>query len=158
VNFFVVEDREVMTQLREAAYLGIKEAVAEGQLPARLSFFRSLIPAWEKDGIDVIFRDAPHLLVATAPKRASSSEADCLIALSSFELLAQCQGVGTLWNGLAKWAIGKVVPRLRKQIGIPEDHTLGACMSFGRPAMEYHRTVQYEDASIHPVTKMKIPK
>jgi len=148
VNFFVIEDREVMAQLREAAYRGIRENVNQARLPARLSFFRDFVPAWEKSGIDVVFRGAPHLLIATAPKRVAAPEADCLIALANFELLAQCRGLGTLWNGLAKWTIEKIVPQLQAQLGIPEDHKIGYCMSFGRPAMAYHRTVQYDAPAI----------
>lgn len=154
VNLFVVEDREVMTQLRQAAYRGIKENVEKANLPARLSFFRDFVPAWEKRGIDVVFRGAPHLLIATAPKKVASPEADCLIAMTNFELLAQCQGVGTVWNGLAKWTIEKIVPQLRQQIGIPDNHNIGYCMSFGPPAMEYHRTVQRDAAPIVRVKKI----
>lgn len=154
VNFFVIEDRAVLIALREAAYLGIKEAVAIAQLPARLSFFRSFIPAWEKNGIDTLFHDAPHLLVVSAPKRIPTSEADCLIALTSFELLAQCQGLGTSWNALAKWTIEKIVPQLSTQLGIPKDHSIGYCMSFGRPAMAYHRTVQHDAAPITTIEKL----
>jgi len=157
VNFFVIEDRALMVQLRETAYAGIKAAAENSELPARLSFFRSFVPAWEKNGMDVVFREAPHLLIATAPKRVPASEADCLIALSSFELLAQSQGIGTLWNGLAKWTIEKIVPQLSVQFGIPGDHTIGHCMSFGRPAMEYHRTVQYDEVPIHRINNLKEP-
>ena len=158
VNFFVVEDRAVMTRLRDIAYAGIKLAAEKAELPARLSFFRSFPPAWEKNGIDALFRGAPHLLVATAPKRVHSSEADAVIALTSFELLAQCQGLGTLWNGLAKWTIEKVVPQIRTQLGIPDDHKIGHCMSFGWPAMDYHRTVQHDEVPIHRIQTLKEPK
>lgn len=154
VNFFVVDDREVMSQMRETAYRGIKKAVEGGQLPPRFAFFRDFIPAWEKSDIDVVFRSAPHLLIATAPKKVTLAEPDCIIALTSFELLAQCQGVGTVWNALAKWTIDKVVPQLRTQLGIPDNHVIGHCMSFGRPAMTYHRTVQRDGMSIIRIEKI----
>ncbi|WP_020674972.1 nitroreductase family protein [Geopsychrobacter electrodiphilus] len=158
VTFSVVEDREVMAQLREVAYRGIKEAVDKEQLPARLSFFRGFVQTWEQSGIDVVFRGAPHLLITSAPKRLGSPEADCLIALSSFELLAQCQGIGTLWNALATWTIEKVVPQLRTRLGIPDDHMIGYCMSFGLPAINYHRTVQHDPPSITRITRLKEEK
>lgn len=154
VSFFVVDDREVMTRLRDLAYAGIKENVAKAQLPARLSFFKDFVPAWEKSGIDVVFRGAPHLLVVTAPRRVASPDADCHIALANFELLAQCQGVGTVWNGLAKWTIEKIVPELRDKLGIPGDHVIGYCMSFGKPAMSYQRTVQYDQVPIQRVRRI----
>ncbi len=152
VNFFVVEDRAVMAELRERAYQGIRQAVEQKRVPVRLAFFKEFLPAWEKSGIDPVFRGAPHLLVATSPKRAAAPEVDCLIALTNFELLAQCQGVGTVWNGLAKWTLEKVVPQLRAGLGIPADHTIGYCMSFGPPAITYHRSVQYDAVPIRRIT------
>ncbi len=155
VNFVLIDDRDVMAELRDFAYQGIKESVEKAQLPVRLAFFKEFVPAWEQSGLDVVFRGAPHLLVATASKRAASPETDCLIAMSSFELLAQAQGVGTVWNGLVKWTIEKVVPELRERLGIPRDHVIGYCMSFGKPAMSYKRTVQYDGVPIRRVTDLK---
>ena len=156
VHFHLIDDREVLAQFREAAYAGIRENIAKSQLPARLSFFRDFVPAWEESGIDVLFRGAPHLVIASASPRSASPEADCLIALTSFELLAQSQGIGTLWNGLVKWTIEKIVPELRGQLGIPDDHKIGYCMSFGKPALIYHRTVQYDEAPIQRIKEIGV--
>lgn len=154
VNFFLIEDRAVMAELREQAYRRIKQNIEQARLPVRLAFFKEFVPAWEQSGLDVVFRGAPHLLVATAPKRVTSATADCLIALASFELLAQAQGLGTVWNGLAKWTIEKIVPELRDELGIPCDHVIGYCMSFGKPAIRYQRTVQYDGAQIRRIRKI----
>ena len=74
---------------------------------------------------------------------------DCLIALSYFELFAQANGIGTVWNGLAKWAINDLVPATRHLLGIPDDHLIGYVMAFGKPAVQYYRTVQHGPALIH---------
>jgi len=76
---------------------------------------------------------------------------DCLIALSYFELFAQSLNVGTVWNGLAKWAINDLVPETRQRLGIPDGHQIGYVMSFGKPAVQYSRTVQYRSPIIHRV-------
>ena len=152
VHFHLIDDREVMALLRELAYAGIRVNAEQAKLPVRLAFFKEFVPVWEKSGLDVVFRGAPHLLIASAPKRVASSEADCMIALAHFELMAQSSGIGTLWNGLAKWTIEKIVPELRDRLGIPQDHGIGYCMSFGKPAIVYHRTVQYDEVPIRRIT------
>lgn len=107
-----------------------------------------LVQLWEEKGVDTLFRGAPHLLVASVPKDVPSPLPDCLIALSYFELYAQASGVGTVWDGLAKWAINDLVPETRRRLGIPDDHLIGYCMAFGRPAVHYARTVQHGPALI----------
>ena len=76
-------------------------------------------------------------------------EPDCLIALSYFELFAQANGVGTVWNGLAKWAINDLLPETRHLLGIPDDHIFGYAMVFGYPDVHFTRTVQHYPALIH---------
>jgi nitroreductase len=68
---------------------------------------------------------------------------------SYFELYAQAHGVGTVWDGLAKWAINELVPESRQRLGTPDDHQIGYCMAFGKPAVRYARTVQHRPALIN---------
>jgi len=123
----------------------------EGALPASKAYYAKFVKIWEKLRIDLIFRDAPHLLIASAPKSLSSPKEDCMIALASFELYAQTCGVGTLWNGIAAWAIDEMLPEIRRSLGIPDDHLFGYAMLFGKPAVHYARTVQHGSALIHRV-------
>ena len=44
-------------------------------------------------------------------------------------------GLGTVWDGLARWAFTDLMPEFSGKLGIPEDHTLGYVMDFGRPAV-----------------------
>jgi hypothetical protein len=123
--------------------------VAENRLPEQLAFYADFVRLWEEKQVDIIFRDAPHLLIATAPRSAASPLPDCLIALSYFELYAQCNGVGTVWNGLAKLAMEDLLPETRQYLGIPDDHLFGYAMTFGRAAVHYLRTVQHGAARIN---------
>lgn len=139
--FTVVDDPLVMEKIRQETMAGVKKAVLQGTLPKGLEFYAGIADAWDA-GKDVIFRGAPHMLAVSTPKGGPSPEPDTLIALSYFELLAQAKGIGTLWNGLLKWAITAVVPEMQARIGIPEDHHLGYTMVFGKPDVLYYRTVQ----------------
>jgi len=149
VRFTVVDDRARMAKLREDIMAGLGRLVRSNSLPEAFARFEGIVSAWEEKGVDIIFRDAPHLLVASAPQLAPTPLADCMIALSYFELYARANGVGTVWGGLAKYAIDDLLPETRSALGIPHDHQVGYAMMFGKPAVEYPRTVQHGPALIH---------
>lgn len=151
VRFTLVDDREKLAAVRDEIMNGLGRLVRDNALPERLAFFADFVRLWEEKGIDILFRGAPHLLVASAPNSAPSPLPDCLIALSYFELFAQVNGVGTVWDGLAKWALTDLVPETLQRLGIPEDHLIGYVMAFGKPAVRYARTVQHGPPIIHRV-------
>jgi nitroreductase/NAD-dependent dihydropyrimidine dehydrogenase PreA subunit len=149
VRFTVLDDRQKVARLRDEVMEGLICLDREGRLPASRAWFSRFIRLWEKHRVDIIFRDAPHLLVASAPKNVSSPKEDCLIALTTFDLYAQTCGVGTLWNGLATWAIDQLLPDMRQRLGIPDDHLFGYAMLFGKPDVHYARTVQHRPALVY---------
>lgn len=151
VRFTIVDDREKLAKLRNQVMSGLARLVRDNALPEGMDFYAGFVRMWEEQKIDVIFRGAPHLLVASAPENIPTPLPDCLIALSYFELFAQANGVGTLWDGLAKWAINDLLPETRKNLGIPDNHQIGYVMAFGKPAVHYARTVQHGPAVIHRV-------
>ncbi|MFA7164819.1 MAG: nitroreductase family protein [Desulfoplanes sp.] len=105
-------------------------------------YMRMAYGAYSKHGVDVIMRGAPHILIASAPKTVPQPKEDCIIALTTFDLLAQTMGVGSLWDGMLTWCLTDFFPELAAKLGVPEDHAIGYCMVFGLPAVSYHRTVQ----------------
>ena len=137
----VVDDAEAMDRFRREVTEASLKAVREGRIPAGLERIEEYIRRCE-DGSDVIFRNAPHLLVASAPPDTMAPMADCHIAMSYFELLANSHGLGTVWNGIARAILSSVLPEYALRLGIPADHQIVCVMSFGRPAVKYHRTVQ----------------
>jgi nitroreductase/Pyruvate/2-oxoacid:ferredoxin oxidoreductase delta subunit len=138
--FTVVDDLEVLARLREEAMAALSILVESGRLPIGLEFFVEIVEAWQIGNIDILFRGAPHLLVVSSPHDAVSPLPDAVIALTTFEFFAQSLGVGTVWNGLSKLTIADLVPSLRSQMGIPDDHLIGCAMGFGWPAVRYART------------------
>lgn len=153
-NFFVVDDKDVMQSVRLAVYNGIAECVKKNSLPIGMEFYKDFIEEWETQGIDNIFRHAPHMLIATSDETKSHTpHEDSIIALSYFELLAASAGLGTVWCGLARWAINTVLDDMKKRLGIPDNHSIGYVMMFGKPAIKYFRTVQRDtDNKIHRIS------
>lgn len=144
VLFSVIREGAVMETLRSevmAKLVGLKE-----KLPA--GYLTYAVQAWQENGRDIIFRGAPHLLVTSAAKHAICPAQDCLIAMTTFQLMAHARGVGTVWDGMFM-AVLSLFPELLSRLGIPEDHLLGYAMAFGEPAVEYHRTVQRGPAMVN---------
>lgn len=151
VLFTVVDDKANMAGLRKLVMDRLAELVQADQLPAHLQFYASFVKLWQEKGIDTLFRGAPHLVIASAPKNAPCPEQDCLIALSYLELFAKSLGLGTVWDGLAKIAITELMPELTARLAIPADHRLGYVMAFGKPAVHYPRTVPLRPAKINRI-------
>jgi len=152
VLFTVVRDRAVMHRLREEIIGKLIRLKEEGRMPKGFvgQYLGFTVGAWQKEGRDILFRGAPHLLITSAPKNNPCPAQDTLIALTTFQLIAHARGVGTVWDGIFMMALS-LLPDLAGQLGIPEDHTIGYAMAFGEPAVEYHRTVQRGPAKVNVV-------
>lgn len=142
VLYSVIDDKDALARFREKVYTGLAALVEQDALPQNRAFFADFVRLWQEKGVDVLFRGAPHLIVATAPSNVATPAYDCLIALSYFELYAATKGVGTVWNGLLNWAINDLVPSLRDELAIPADHQFGYVISFGPAAITYRRTIE----------------
>ncbi|KAB1442832.1 nitroreductase family protein [Pseudodesulfovibrio senegalensis] len=151
-RFTVVDDPAMMDRMRAAFMEGVRKGVAEGRATGPSSVFEDFLKLWDERGIDIIFRGAPHMIVASSPKQSPTPQADCLISLSYFELFANSLGLGTLWDGFAVWAMTTVAPELPAVLGIPEDHVVGYVMTFGTPDVTFRRAVQRDPLPVHRVS------
>ncbi|XPV77821.1 MAG: nitroreductase family protein [Desulfovibrio sp.] len=152
VHFTVIADTEMMAKFSTNILDKLVVEMDEGRVPESVKYFESFMRAWKYKQRDVIFRSAPHMVVASAPTQSPTPIADCFIALSYFELYAQSHGVGTLWNGIVKWAIDAMLPEQKEVLGIPHDHTVGYVMVFGKPDVKYYRAVQKNNVKISKVS------
>jgi nitroreductase/NAD-dependent dihydropyrimidine dehydrogenase PreA subunit len=152
VLFTVVNDGNVMQGLREEIMAKLAVIKDEGKLPEGLAgqYLGGAVKAWQESGLDIIFKGAPHLLVASAPQDAPCPVQDTLIALTTFQMIAHARGIGTVWNGMFMMILS-VIPEISARIGIPDDHFIGYAMTFGEPVVEYYRTVQRGPAKVNVV-------
>jgi nitroreductase len=91
------------------------------------------------NGKDLIYQNAPHMIVAATPRNAPCKEADPWIALSYFDLYAQSLGAGTCWCGFACY-IFKWHRAMRRRLKIPKVYKIGAVILFGKPDVSYARS------------------
>lgn len=154
LHFSVIEDKGVLFDLRSTVYEEMEKLINAGNLPEDLEMFVDILEAWKQTGKDIIFRNAPHLLLVSADVESASPQQDAIIAMSSFELYANSNKIGTVWNGLATLTFSELLPSLQKKFGIPETHRLEYVMGFGHPAIWYKRTIERESPSINRITSI----
>jgi nitroreductase/NAD-dependent dihydropyrimidine dehydrogenase PreA subunit len=96
-----------------------------------------VVGSWDR-GFDAVLRDAPVLVVASAPKEAGNGMVDVTLALSYFELAAPTLGLGTCWAGLLEGALLSS-SAAREALGLPEGHPYHYPMMVGYPRTKYYR-------------------
>lgn len=88
-----------------------------------------LISAWD-NGLDLICRNAPHLLFAHVPIDPIDDPTEAIIALTHFDIAAPAFGIGTCWAGFVKMALDNYKP-LQDLLSIPEERKAACPMLFG---------------------------
>lgn len=151
LQFSVVDNMDVMKKISERTYNYINYAISEHRVPDEMSHFYGMSKAHAK-GADIIFREAPHMLVVSSPTSGSSPMIDIAIALTHFDLAATNAGLGSLWCGFALQAFIHFVPDYKELLGIPQDHEAAYVLMFGKPAVKYFRTVDRNQQKIHKIT------
>jgi len=92
---------------------------------------------WQS-GDDIIFRNAPVLIVAHAEKGNIRALESCTIALSYLELAATSMGLGCCWAGYFMRAAAVYQP-LKEALPLPGGHQSFGAMMLGYPKYKYHR-------------------
>lgn len=108
-----------------------KEPIAEQYRMARI------IEGWE-NGVDIITRGAPGLIVTHAPKDYAVAQIDSAIALTYVDLAAPTFGLGTCWAGFFMIA-ASYWPPLQRALALPEGHATYGAMMIGYPMYKYQR-------------------
>lgn len=142
VTFTVIDNAADMTGFQGKMKAALQKVRDNLTLPDEAAFIYDYIGMWLDGGVNTFFRNAPHLLVTSAPKDVVSPDTDGIIAATFFDLAASAHGLGVCWNGLVKFTLQVIAPELKKELGIPENHVIGYAMTFGYPAVKYSRTVQ----------------
>lgn len=149
VHHTIIDNKDTMDAFRNEVYKQLEDVLVKIDYEGKnnenkhaLEILNIAIKKRKENGTDIIFRGAPHMVIASAPNDSPSPEADTIIALSYLDLMAQTMGIGTLWNGIAKMAL-VCLPDLAERIGVPSNHHFGYVMVFGKASVKYKRTVEH---------------
>lgn len=152
--FTLIDDKGVAYDLREKVYAELDQFIESGNLPEGMEMFRDIMAVWKAAEKDIVFRGAPHMLVVSASEDSASPLHDAIIALTTFEMFAASNGIGTIWNGLATLVLSDLLPSFKRTLGIPEDHEIGYVMGFGLPAINFKRTISRGAPAVNRITKI----
>jgi len=155
LHFSIVEKKSVMEELKTKVNKRFLKLLNNKVLSPLVKHFEVYKESFEK-GEDIIFRNAPHMIVVSSPVKSPCPQQDGVIALSYIELYAQSLGIGTCWCGYAELCV-KLFPELCDILEIPRGYTPVYAMLLGKPAVKYQRTPQPEPYKISEI-KDVIPK
>jgi nitroreductase/NAD-dependent dihydropyrimidine dehydrogenase PreA subunit len=101
---------------------------------------------WD-DGRDVIFQDAPVVIVTHAEKANYTAPETCTIALTYLELAATSLGLGCCWAGYLEKA-ATFFPPMQEALALPEGHKCFGAMMIGYPKYKHLRLAARNEPKI----------
>lgn len=137
VEWLVIGDKSRLREISRLTVDWVREVAKNPEIVAASPYLPVVVSAWDA-GFDSVLRDAPALVIASAPREAMNGLVDVTISLTYLDLLAPAMGLGTCWAGLLQGALVHT-PSLKKVVGIPENHTQHYPMMVGYPEFTYHR-------------------
>ena len=137
VEWIVFTDKDKIRDLARLTIEWMRNALQEAP-PNRFPSYLPLIVAGWDMGYDAVLRNAPGLIVASAPKTVQSGMVDVSLAMSYLDLVAPTMGLGTCWAGLLQNGMKAWLP-IREAIGLPENHVHYFPMMLGYPKSQYYR-------------------
>lgn len=149
LHFSIVESKSVMDKIRNYTYERLLKLISNKFTKKYAGKFVRYKEAIEK-GEDIIYRNAPHIIVVSSSIKAPCANVDPIIAFSYIELYAQSLGLGTCWCGFAQ-ACFKIMPKLSSVVKIPQDYKPVYVMLLGKPAVSYSRTIMPEKFPISEI-------
>lgn len=146
IGWLVIDDKEELHRLTNHAFDWMRHLLATDDPRAEHYGVAGLIRGWEK-GRDGILRQTPGLVVTFAPAGYGLGTMDSTIHLTTFELIAFSQGLGTCWAGFFQLAAADWSP-LRQALALPDGQELTAAMMVGYPRLRYQRLPERRAARV----------
>ncbi len=142
VHWIVIDKKEEAKKLAQMTVDWMRSIMENDPERARKMHLDMVVGAWDF-GLDVISRDAPHLVLVHAEEGTPFSKyypADCATALAYLELAAPSFGLGSCWNGML---LGAALEdeKMQKALNLPENHQCMGALMLGYPKFKYHRLV-----------------
>ena len=98
-------------------------------------------------GKDCLFYHAPSVMVVHAESWDTCSAFNCALALYNSSLMAHTLGVGCCFNGYLQSAVNND-RRIKRWLGIPQDHQCFGAMTLGYQEVQYQRLVERDPAKV----------
>ena len=137
VEWLVVNNKSRINKIASLTVDWFRRILKENPQAVGVAYLPRIVAAWDA-GYDTVLRNAPALIVASAPEEAFNGMVDLTLALCYLDLVAPTLGLGTCWAGLLQRALLSS-PSLKEVLGIPAQHPYHYPMMLGYPKVKYHR-------------------
>ncbi len=136
-EWLVIGGQERLNSLAEGVADWMRHSIADDPELAAIMHLDYTLASWES-GVDIIFRDAPIVIVAHAEQENPRGQTSCTIALAYLELAATGMGLGCCWAGYFQRA-ATTFPPLMETLALPQGHQSFGAMMVGYPRFKYQR-------------------
>ncbi|MDR7867889.1 MAG: nitroreductase family protein [Sporomusaceae bacterium] len=138
LSYLVVSDRSLLRKLSDATLDWMEEQINAGV--SWIKPYAQVVRRYRQGNLD-IFRNAPHLIVALAPKNFPIGEKNTRYSLAYAELYAPSLGLGTCWSGFFEMCAFAGYPAIYDLLAVPENMAITGAIFCGYPVYRYHRLV-----------------
>ncbi|MEJ2110094.1 MAG: nitroreductase family protein [Acidobacteriota bacterium] len=137
IEWLAITEKSKLKKIGSLTMDWLRELVKDANVVAASPYLPMLVAAWDA-GYDSVLRNAPAVIVASAPREIMSGQVDVTIAVTYLDLMAPAMGLGTCWAGLLQGGmLGSEM--LKKEVGIPEDHIHHYPIMVGYNAIKHYR-------------------
>jgi nitroreductase/NAD-dependent dihydropyrimidine dehydrogenase PreA subunit len=147
VEWSVFTDRDKIKDIARQTVDWMRQALKDDPQSVKAPYIPRVVAAWDA-GHDEILRNAPVLIVASAPKQDLNGMVNLTLSLSYLDLIAPTLGLGTCWAGLIRRAL-LFCQEVKEAIGLPEGHDHAYLMMLGYPQLKYYRLPERKQPKIH---------
>lgn len=137
VEWLVVDDKSKINSIAGLTIDYYRCLLREEPQAASYASLPRAVAAWEA-GYDTVLRNAPALIVASAPQEAYNGMIDVTLALCYLDLMAPVFGLGTCWAGMLQRAL-RFSPSIKEALGVSAEHPHHYPMMLGYPKVKYYR-------------------
>jgi len=137
VEWLVLNDKPKINKIAGLTIDWLRRVLKEDPQSPKASYLPLIVMAWDA-GFDAVLRNAPVVVVASAPQEAINGMVDLTLALCYLDLMAPTLGLGTCWAGVLQAALLSS-PSLKEALGLPAHHPYHYPMMLGYSKVKYHR-------------------
>lgn len=135
ISYMIVENKKILEEAIKIIYEWM-----EKQLSLHWSFQRH-VQTYKTTGMDTVLRNAPHLIIATAPKDFKNGRENTISQLTYAELYATTIGLASCWAGLFEFCAFSNYAQLLSLFNMSEDRIITGAIMVGYPKYKYKKLV-----------------
>jgi len=143
VEFTLIDDKDIMNSFRERVSVEADCLAKRGIFPDGFDkqSYEDMKRWQDTVRPDMFFCGAPHILIFHAPLDRGEPVRDTIIAATYFELLCASRELGAVMLTFPL-AVLDLMPDIKAELEIPENHCIGMIVGFGYSEISYARGVQ----------------